>query len=314
MNLDWKEIYSIANNSTFEEFLKYVKVFDKEKELPAVQKFVSYMEKYEKQVLPSLLNDTHAKVTPANFSQIVINEVKKSDKLLEAFVNNPSSMFASILAGAEIGLVPSDLLGEFYLIPRNIRQDNGSYKMTVTPLIGYKGLHKILLRGGEIENIEAHIVYEGEDFNVSLGTNPKLEHNPNFTVPRSADKITHAYAVAHYKSGRCQFQVLTRAEITAISNMSKYNNKLYFNDKENPNRWMEKKCCLIQLAKMLDKDYYGTKAIELDNRLEGGATLTLDEQDKVRLIEGAAVKPSRYRNIYGSLKSLPSQEENTTVE
>jgi len=77
---------------------------------------------------------------------------------------------------------------------------------------------------------------------------------------------------------------------------------------------MEKKCCLIQLAKMLDKDYYGTKAIELDNRLEGGATLTLDEQDKVRLIEGAAVKPSRYRNIYGSLKSLPSQEENTTVE
>ena len=32
MNLDWKEIYSIANNSTFEEFLKYVKVFDKEKD------------------------------------------------------------------------------------------------------------------------------------------------------------------------------------------------------------------------------------------------------------------------------------------
>ena len=70
--------------------------------------------------------------------------------------------------------------------------------------------------------------------------------------------------------------------------------------------FLEKKCCLIQLAKMLDKDYYGTKAIELDNRLEGGATLTLDENERVKLIEGAAVKPTRFRDIYGTLNSLPS--------
>lgn len=304
--MDFQKIYQLANSTTYEEFVRQMTLIE---EAPAVQKFVNYMERYEKQVLPSLLNDSHAKVTPAKFTQIVINEVKKNDKLLDAFIKNPSSMFASILAGAEIGLVPSDLLGEFYLIPRNVKQDNGSYKPTVTPLIGYKGLHKILLRGGEIENIEAQVVYEGEDFKVSLGTSPKLEHTPDFTVQRTAEKITHVYSVAHYKSGRCQFQVLTRAEIMAVSNMSKYNNKLYFNDKENPNRWMEKKCCLIQLAKLLDKDYYGTKAIELDNRLEGGAMLTLDEQDRVKLIEGAAVKPTRYRNIYGSLKSVPSQEE-----
>ena len=179
--------------------------------------------------------------------------------------------------------------------------------MCVTPLIGYKGLHKILLRSGEIENIEAQVVFEGEEFNVSLGTNPKLEHTPNFTLPRTADTITHVYAVAHYKSGRCQFQVLTRAEIMAIRDLSKYNNKLYFNDRENPNRWMEKKCCLIQLAKLLDKDYYGTKAIELDNRLEGGAVLTLDDEEKVKLVQDAPVKPNRYRNIYGSLKSIPNE-------
>ena len=65
---------------------------------------------------------------------------------------------------------------------------------------------------------------------------------------------------------------------------------------------MEKKCCLIQLAKLLDKDYYGTKAIELDNRLEGGAVLTLDDQERVKLIEDTPVKPNRYRNIYGTLK------------
>jgi recombination protein RecT len=301
--IDFEKLYSLAHNSSLEDFLNATAKMANTEDLPAVQKFSVYMERYEKQILPSLLNDSHAKVSPAKFAQIVINEVKKDDKLLKAFIENPSSMFASILAGAEIGLVPSELLGEFFLIPRNIKQDNGSYKLTVTPLIGYKGLHKILLRGGEIENIEAHVVYDGEEFKVALGTNPKLEHNPNFEIQRSADKITHVYAVAHYKSGRNQFQVLTRAEVTSIMNMSKYNNKLYFNDKENPNRWMEKKSCLIQLSKLLDKDYYGTKAIELDNRLEGGAVLTLDNNDQVKLIEGAAVKPTRFRNIYGTLNS-----------
>jgi len=305
-NIDFEKLYHLARNSSIDDFLNFASSLYKPQDLPVVQQGATYMERYEKKVLPSLLNDTHAQVTPAKFTQIVINEVKKNEKLLKAFVENPSSMFASILAGAEIGLVPSDLLGEFYLIPRNIKQDSGHYKMTITPLIGYKGLHKILLRGGEIENIEAHVVYEGDDFKVELGTNPYLKHTPVFPGNRTAEKISHVYAVAHYKSGRSQFQIMSRSEVVAVSSMSKYNNKLYFNDKENPNRWMEKKCCLIQLAKMLDKDYYGTKAIELDNRLEGGATLTLDENERVKLIEGAAVKPTRFRDIYGTLNSLPS--------
>jgi recombination protein RecT len=261
------------------------------------------MDKYEKQTLPNLLN-SHPHLTPAKFVQVVINEVKKSDKLLKAFQENPASMFASILAGAEIGLVPSDLLGEFYLIPRSIKQDNGQYKLTITPQVGYKGMVKILLRSGEIENIDAQVVYAGEKFKVALGTNPKLEHTPKYDIERTADKITHAYAIAYYKSGKPQFAVLTRDEIIAIRDRSKYPNNLYFNDKENPNRWMEKKSVLMQLSKLLDKDFYGSKAIELDSRIEGGAVLTLDANDQVKLIEGTAVKPTRFRNIYGTLNSI----------
>lgn len=300
--IDWKQVYELAKNSSFEDFIKATEKLGKEDELPVVQKFVAYMDKYEKQILPNLLN-SHPHLTPAKFVQVVINEVKKSDKLLKAFQENPASMFASILAGAEIGLVPSDLLGEFFLIPRSIKQDNGQYKLTVTPQVGYKGMVKILLRSGEIENIDAQIVYSGEKFKVALGTNPKLEHTPKYDIDRTADKITHAYAIAYYKSGKPQFTVLTRGEITAIRDRSKYPNNLYFNDKENPNRWMEKKCVLMQLSKLLDKDYYGSKAIELDSRIEGGAILTL-ENDQVKLIEGAAVKPTRFRNIYGTLNSI----------
>jgi len=301
--IDWNQVYNLARTLTFDEFVKATERMGKEDELPAVQKFVAYMDKYEKQILPNLLN-SHPHLTPAKFVQVVINEVKKSDKLLKAFQENPASMFASILAGAEIGLVPSDLLGEFFLIPRSMKQDNGQYKLTITPQVGYKGMVKILLRSGEIENIDAQVVYEGEKFKVALGTNPKLEHIPKYDIERTADKITHAYAIAYYKSGKPQFTVLTRDEIIAIRDRSKYPNNLYFNDKENPNRWMEKKSVLMQLSKLLDKDYYGSKAIELDSRIEGGAVLTLDANDQVKLIEGAAVKPTRFRNIYGTLNSI----------
>jgi len=301
--IDWNQVYNLARTLTYDEFVKATERMGKEDELSAVQKFVAYMDKYEKQILPNLLN-SHPHLTPAKFVQVVINEVKKSDKLLKAFQENPASMFASILAGAEIGLVPSDLLGEFFLIPRSMKQDNGQYKLTITPQVGYKGMVKILLRSGEIENIDAQVVYEGEKFKVALGTNPKLEHTPKYDIERTADKITHAYAIAYYKSGKPQFTVLTRDEIIAIRDRSKYPNNLYFNDKENPNRWMEKKSVLMQLSKLLDKDYYGSKAIELDSRIEGGAVLTLDANDQVKLIEGAAVKPTRFRNIYGTLNSI----------
>ena len=96
------------------------------KPLTAIQLFNNSLEAYKKQVLPNLLSKHN--IEPAQFVQIVVSELKKNPKLLDAFKENPSSLFASILAGAEIGLIPSDMLGEFYLIPRRI-----DGKQTVTP-------------------------------------------------------------------------------------------------------------------------------------------------------------------------------------
>jgi phage RecT family recombinase len=298
MNLEY--IYKLARENSLEDFLKKINEQPKPISDTPANRFVSMMAKYEHRVLPNLLKEFNTQISPSKFAQIVINEVKRDESLLNAFVQNPSSLFASILAGAEIGLAPTN--GEFFLIPRNIKQSNGSYKLTVTPQIGYKGLVKILLRSGDIKNIEAHIVYEGEKFSVALGTTPNLKHTPKFSIKRTADKITHGYAIAYFKNGGFQFQVMTREEIEAVRNMSKYNNNLYFNDTDNPNRWMERKCCLIQLAKMLDKDFYGTKALDLENKLEVGTTLTLDENDRILYLDNKQLqKPKRFRDIYGTL-------------
>ena len=304
--IDWDKIYELAKNSSKEVFIASAeRMLTKVNEQPHVERFMSHMEKYEKKILPSLLQN-NTNLTPQKFAQIVINAVKKDTRLMNAFIQNPASMFASILFGAEIGLVPSDEIGELFLIPRNLKQDDLTYKLTVTPLIGYKGLAKIIMRTGNIEKIDAHVVYEGEKFKVSLGTNPKLEHTPKYEILRTAEKITHAYCVAHFKSGEKQFAVITRAEILATRDKAKSPNELYFNDAKNPNRWMEKKCALIQLSKLIDKDYYGSKAIEYDGIIEGGAMLTLDQNDQIKLIDGAPVKPARFRNIYGTLNQLPN--------
>jgi recombination protein RecT len=275
----------------------------------AIQTLTSQFSSYEKKVLPDLL-EKHG-ISPSQFVQIVLSEIKKNEKLLQAFMENPSSMFASILAGAEVGLIPSDMLGEFYLIPRNMKQSDGKFKLSVTPLIGYKGLVNILLRSGDITRIHTEVVYEGDEFTPIYGLEPNIIHKPNFNVPRNASTIRYAYAVAKMKSGEYQFAVMTRGEIEGVRSMSKYENDLYFNDKMGINRWMERKCVLIQLSKMLPKDYYSKKAISMDGMMDGGAMLTLDDNNQIKVVEGTPIKPARFRNIYGTLNA-PQTEKNET--
>jgi recombination protein RecT len=268
------------------------------KALSPIQKFQSYLEGYKESVLPNLLKKHN--IEPAQFVQIVISELKKNEKLVQAFQENPSSMFASILAGAEIGLIPSDMLGEFYLIPRRI-----DGKQSVTPLIGYKGLVNILLRSGEITKIHTECVFQGDEFEPIYGLEPNIIHKPNFDLERSANTLKFVYAVAKLKNGDHQFQVLSKGDIIKIKALSRYDNDLYFNDKKDPNLWMVRKTALIQLAKMLPKDFYGKKAVEMDNQLEGGAMLTLDENNEIKIIDGKKIVSHKQASVVNTLNSLP---------
>lgn len=271
------------------------------KALTPIQQFQSYFESYKENVLPILLKKHN--IEPAQFVQIVVSEIKKNEKLLAAFKENPASMFASILAGAEIGLIPSDMLGEFYLIPRKI-----DGKMTVTPLIGYKGLHNVILRSGEVTKVHTECVYEGDEFEAIYGLEQNIIHKPNFSVERSSKTLKFVYAVAKLKNGDYQFCVLTKSDVIKIIQLSRYNNGLYFNDEKDPNMWMVRKTALIQLSKMLPKDFYGKKAVEIDNQVEGGAYLSLDDDNNIKIVDGkriASVKQPSAINTFNSLPDLP---------
>lgn len=272
------------------------------KPLTPVQKFNQYLETYKQNILPDLLKKHN--IEPAQFVQIVVSELKKNERLQVAFQQNPSSMFASILAGAEIGLIPSDMLGEFYLIPRKI-----DGKMTVTPLIGYKGLHNIILRSGEVTKVHTECVYEGDEFEPVYGLEPNIIHKPNFSVERNANTLKFVYAVAKLKNGDYQFCVLSKNDIIKIKSLSRYDNDLYFNDSKDPQMWMVRKTALIQLSKMLPKDFYGKKAVEMDNQLEGGAYLSLDEENNIKIIDGKRVASAKQPSAINTFNSLPEIPE-----
>jgi len=271
------------------------------KPLTTIQRFQKYMEHYRESVLPDLL-DSH-NIPVAKFIQVVMTEIKKNDRLQQAFSENPASMFASILAGAEIGLMPSNQQ-EFFLIPRRI-----DGKLTVTPQIGYRGLVAIILRSGEVDHIDTYLVFEGENFKVTYGLKPNIEHEGNYEIPRNSETLRFVYAVATLKSGRQQFFVMSKGEIVKVQQLSRYNNELYFNDKKDPNFWMARKTVLIQLAKLLPKDYYGKQAVDLEQRIEGGAYLSLDENNQVKIVEGKAISPVKQASAIKTFNSLPDLPE-----
>ena len=110
-------------------------------------------------------------------------------------MENPGSLFASILAAAEIGLTPNN--GEFYLIPRKI---NG--KLTVVPQIGYQGIVSILLRSKKIESIQTRCVFEGDNFEVRYGSEETIYHSPNLEVEQSSQSLKYVYATAFLANKR----------------------------------------------------------------------------------------------------------------
>jgi recombination protein RecT len=270
-----------------------------------VGSFTTTIEKYEKKNLTELLEGSS--MTPAQFKQIVINELKRSPKLQEAFIKNPASLFASILHCAEMGLNPSQMVGEFFFIP---------YKDSITPILGYKGLLTLLMRSSKVKKIWSEVVYEDDDFEYELGLEPKLLHTPNHLAVRNSNNIKCIYACAKIEN-EVIFKVMFKNEIQNIINMSKVPNDLFFNDKKDPEQWMAKKTVLKQLAKLMPKDDDRLKkAVSMDDNIEGGGYLIMDDNDTVRFVQGNIIgkKSSIYAKLMEKNVSEDLLMENNVVD
>lgn len=137
--------------------------------------------------------------------RIALTTIRTTPKLLEC---NLPSLMGAVMQAAQLGLEPG-LIGHCYIIP---------YGKEATFIIGYKGMIDLARRSGQIQNIYAHAVYENDEFEYELGLEPKLVHKP---AAGNRGKMEYVYAVAHFKDGGYQFEVMDMQEIEKRRGRSK---------------------------------------------------------------------------------------------
>lgn len=137
-------------------------------------------------------------INPENFIKSALNFVKnlKNDNI------DKNTIVSALLHCASDGLLPDGK--QSTLIPIS-----GSF--TYIPM--YQGLIEIAYRGGAIRSLNAHIIYDNDTFDVQMGTEERIIHNPNML--KNGEKIA-VYAVATLNSGGKIHCLLKRDEIELI--------------------------------------------------------------------------------------------------
>lgn len=166
--------------------------------------------KYEAQLQGAL---NQAVAYPA-FVSAVMQDCVRQPKLMEAVRSDPNSFGTALLHAAQLQLIPGSGHGRYYLIPRKM-----GGRMTVTSIVGYKGLCDIAQRHERVHSVEAFPVYRGEEFSWEPAS-ASVVHRWGMEVDRSDENIVGGYAIAriteahtHNVCDKPIIWAMTRAEI-----------------------------------------------------------------------------------------------------
>lgn len=206
-------------------------------------------------------------ITPERFARIATTAVTQNPQLGEC---TPPSFIGSLLTAAQLGLEPNTPLGQAYLIPyRNYKTGQLECQFQ----LGYRGMIELAHRSGEFKSLEAHVVYENDEFIYELGLDPKLVHKPTLG---EKGKPTWVYAIYRLKSGGYGFEVMSKAEIDE-------HRKKYSKAKNSPwdSSWdgMAKKTVIKQALK-----YAPLKSEFFNEMAQEEVTLNFNDKDDIPIV------------------------------
>jgi len=187
------------------------------------------------------------------FLSSMMGSVQKIPKLLEC---ESTSVINSFMTMAQLGLMPSDVSGEAYVLP---------YGNKAQFQLGYQGIITLFYRAGGT-GIRSEIVRKNDDFSYENG---KINHK--IDIMRSNKKrgeAVGAYAIATVNGEEICKAMNSKDILDMGKNFSKSYNTDFtpWKEKNDPELWMWKKTVLKQLAKMLPKNETISKAIAEDNK------------------------------------------------
>lgn len=141
-------------------------------------------------------------ITGERFTRMVLTAMSSNPQLQQC---TPKSFLGAMMQAAQLGVEPNTPLGQAYLIPY---KNKGVLECSF--ILGYKGLMDLAYRSGEVRDIQAHEVYENDEFEYELGLEPKLRHVP---APSNRGSVIAYYAVFHTKDGGYGFEVMSTEDI-----------------------------------------------------------------------------------------------------
>jgi recombination protein RecT len=195
------------------------------------------------------------------FTRTVLTEIRRTPRLLEC---SPESLLGAMMLAAQLGLEPGPL-GHVYFVP---------FKRAVEFIIGYRGYIDLAYRSGQVKQIGAELVHDGDAFHVEKGSRPSIKHVP---LGPAEDREIHAtYAIAHLRSGGAPFAVLYEAEWEQARRASA-------SGKDGKGPWAEhrpamiRKTAIRRLAPILPQTSIQAMALEADEAPAATLAEVVDE-------------------------------------
>lgn len=155
------------------------------------------------------LTDTKTFETELSFA---LQHINKNPQLKKATFE---SNVMAVLNIAQTGLSLNPVLKYAYLVPRTANK-NGEWIVETCLEPSYIGLCKLVTDSGSAKSIVSHLVYEGDEFEVSLGTSTNIIHKPKYKTK----VITHVYVVSVLHDNSKLVDVMTLEDVNDIQERS----------------------------------------------------------------------------------------------
>lgn len=212
-----------------------------------------------RQLATNIARTLPSHISAERFERATMVAVQRNPDLLSKA--DRKSLFLSLQRAAADGLLPDGREGAIVLFGNQAQW---------MPMVA--GLMKLARNSGEIASINAHVAYEGETFNVTLGDEEKIEHVRNLALADDAKPIA-CYAIARLKDGEVIREVMPWKQVMKVRDVSRAKNSgpwVQWTDE------MAKKTAIRRLSKRLPlstdrpEDSRLQSAIEAqDNIIEG---------------------------------------------
>lgn len=185
----------------------------------------------------------------------MLNQISRTPKLAECSLG---SLINCLWTSAELGLMPGSMQECAYVPFGNVA--------TFMPM--YQGLIKLAHNSGFVASSTAQVVFENDEFDMMLGSDPYVKHRPNWRTARG--NIIGAYSIIKFTNGSPPLiDFMNCDEIDRIKAKSPAAKKADspWND-ENGYEEMAKKTVMKRNHKKAPKSSALARAIELDNAAE----------------------------------------------